>query len=63
MPDRVITNGNETIVIDFKLYSLKDSYTAQVQRYMRLLKKMGHKNIRGFLWAIVPGKIKEIKAE
>lgn len=62
-PDRVITNGTETIVIDFKLYSLKDSYTAQVQRYMQLLKKMGHSNIHGFLWAIVPGKIKEIKAK
>lgn len=60
-PDRVITRQNETIVIDFKLYALKESYDNQVLRYITLLEKMGHKNVRGFLWSIMSGKIREVK--
>ncbi len=62
-PDRVMTNGEETIVVDFKLYALKKEYHTQVGRYMRLLKEMGHKKVRGFLWAIMSGKVVEVEGE
>lgn len=60
-PDRVMTDGRETIVVDFKLFSFKPSYRTQVQRYMELLHRMGHSNVRGYLWMIMSNKVYEIK--
>lgn len=60
-PDRVMTNGEETIVVDFKLYSYNSDYEYQVKRYIENLKKMGHKNIRGFIWMVMSGKVKDVK--
>lgn len=60
-PDRVMTDGERTIVVDFKLHSFKESYITQVRQYMALLKKMGHRNVSGFLWLVMPNKIIEIK--
>lgn len=59
-PDRVIMNDEETIVIDFKLYSYKEGYKDQVKRYMEFLKKMGHKNVHGYIWMILSNKIRKI---
>lgn len=59
-PDRVITNGSETIVIDFKLFSFRDKYRDQVRRYMELLRRMGHTNVRGYLWMVMSNKVVEI---
>lgn len=59
-PDRVMTNGEETIVIDFKLKNDKPEYHDQVHRYMETLQHMGYQNIRGYLLFILPGKIKEV---
>ena len=60
-PDRVMTNGSETIVVDFKLFSLKDEYFSQVRRYMELLSQMGYPNVRGYLWQVFKNKITEVK--
>lgn len=60
-PDRVMTDGERTIVVDFKLHSFKDSYKNQVRRYMDLLRNMGHRNVSGYLWLVFSNKIIEIK--
>lgn len=60
-PDRVMTCGDETIVVDFKLFRLRPEYTEQVRRYMRLLTAMGRRNVRGFLWAVMTSEVVEIK--
>lgn len=60
-PDRVITDGNRTIVIDFKFGAYRDEYMQQVKEYMSLLQQMGHHNIQGFLWFVYSNKITEIK--
>lgn len=60
-PDRVMTDGDETIVVDFKLYSFKDKYRDQVRGYMDRLRSMGHKNVRGYLWLVFSNKIIEVK--
>lgn len=60
-PDRIITNGSESIVIDFKLATAKPEYDLQVKRYMNLLYRMGHKKVKGYLWYIMPNKIVEVK--
>lgn len=51
-PDRVITDGHETIVIDYKFGKRNVEYKNQVKRYISLLKEMGYENITGYLWYV-----------
>lgn len=55
-PDRVIYDNNETIVIDYKTGVRDENHKKQVERYKRLLKEMGYKNVKGYLWYIREGK-------
>ena len=59
-PDRVITDGNETIVIDYKTGKKSDEHVRQVQTYMHLLTTMGYPNVHGSLWYIRQHEIKAI---
>ena len=60
-PDRVIYDGDQMIVIDFKFGSPKDIYIQQIENYMTLLKEMGYKKIKGYLWFVYSNNIKEVK--
>ena len=60
-PDRVMTDGKEMIVIDFKFGRPNNDYRNQVKEYMNLLSDMGHKNIKGYLWYVYSNIIDEIK--
>ena len=59
-PDRVMTDGNEWIVVDFKFGHPDPEYHNQVHRYMDLLASMGHQNIKGYLWYVYSNKIEEV---
>ncbi len=59
-PDRVMTDGHETIVIDFKFGKQREEYHEQVREYMNLLSEMGHQNVKGFLWFVYSNKIVEV---
>jgi len=59
-PDRVMTNGKETIVVDFKFGKSRPEYLLQVKRYMTLLNEMGHTNVKGFLWYVYNNVIEEV---
>ena len=59
-PDRVMTDGKEWVVVDFKFGSPKDEYHNQVREYMQLLAEMGHSNIKGYLWFVYSNKIQEV---
>ena len=59
-PDRVMTDGNEWIVVDFKFGHPEPEYHQQVHRYMDLLSSMGHHNIKGYLWYVYSNKIEEV---
>jgi len=56
-PDRVMTDGNEWIVVDFKFGRERQEYHDQVRQYMDLLRQMGHDNISGYLWLVYSNKI------
>ncbi len=56
-PDRVMTDGNETIVVDFKFAREREEHLHQVQEYVELLGKMGFTNIKGYVWYIYQNKI------
>lgn len=60
-PDRVMTDGKETIVVDFKFGTPKPEYHDQVRRYMTLLEDMGHSHVKGYLWFVYSNRIEEIK--
>jgi ATP-dependent exoDNAse (exonuclease V) beta subunit len=60
-PDRVMTDGNEMVVVDFKFGNMHPEYFDQVRVYMYLLQKMGHKNVKGYLWFVKNNKIEEVK--
>ena len=60
-PDRVMTDGKETHVVDFKFGRPKPEYQEQVREYMRLLQQMGHPNVKGWLWYVYSNKIEGVK--
>ncbi|MBS5527204.1 MAG: UvrD-helicase domain-containing protein [Prevotella sp.] len=60
-PDRVMTDGERMVVVDFKFGRPKDEYHAQVREYMHLLSSMGYTNISGYLWFVYTNKIVEVE--
>ena len=63
-PDRVMTDGQEWIVVDFKFGSPKTEYHDQVREYMNLIQKMesvSSDKIHGYLWYVYSNKIEEVK--
>jgi len=59
-PDRVMTDGKQTIVVDFKFGREREEYHDQVRQYMQLLTTMGHQHVKGYLWLIYTNKIIEV---
>ncbi len=59
-PDRVMTDGTQWIVVDFKFGRPRDEYHSQVREYMQLLGQMGHTNVRGYLWYVYSNKIESV---
>ena len=59
-PDRVIYNGTETIVIDYKTGQEMEVHKGQVRQYITLLREMGMPNVQGFLWYIKDNKVKPV---
>ena len=60
-PDRVMTNGDETIVVDFKFGKPRNEYKTQIIQYMNLLENMNYKNVSGFIWYVYDNKVEEVK--
>ena len=61
-PDRVMTDGHEMIVVDFKFGKPSPAHHDQVSLYMHLLRNMGNENVKGFLWYVYSNRIEEVKA-
>lgn len=59
-PDRVMSDGEKMIVVDFKFGKPNEKYHAQVHEYMQLLTDMGHKNVEGYLWYVYSNKIVKV---
>ncbi len=51
-PDRVMSDGQRTIVVDFKFGKPNSDYVNQVKRYVKLLRDMGHAHVEGYLWYV-----------
>ena len=60
-PDRVMIDGDEVVVVDFKFGRPRTEYHTQVRHYMSLLSDMGYQNVKGYLWFVYSNKIEEVK--
>ena len=60
-PDRVMTDGQETHVVDFKFGNPKAEYHDQVREYMQLLSDMGLPGVKGWLWYVYSNKIEAVE--
>ncbi len=57
-PDRVISNNEKTIIIDYKFGEQEEQkHHKQVKSYMDILRKMEEKKIEGYLWYVDLGNI------
>lgn len=59
-PDRVMMRGTETIVVDYKFGRTDPSYHRQVRDYCRLLRNMGRRSTRGYLWYVASGEVEAV---
>lgn len=60
-PDRVISNNEKTIVIDYKFGEQEEEkHHQQVKGYMDLLKQMENKEVEGYLWYVDLSKIVKV---
>ncbi|NOQ26556.1 MAG: AAA family ATPase [Bacteroidales bacterium] len=61
-PDRVISNNEKTIVIDYKFGEQEEEkHHKQVKSYMGILSKMENKTVEGFLWYVDLNFIRKIE--
>lgn len=59
-PDRVMVKGDEAVVVDYKFGRRNEEYDQQVHRYMELLRDMGYKKVKGYLWYVYKNEIKQV---
>ena len=59
-PDRVMTDGRETHVVDFKFGRPHPEYQEQVREYVQLLRQMGLPGVKGWLWYVYSNIIEEV---
>ena len=59
-PDRVMTDGKETIVVDFKFGKMMPEHRQQVMRYVTLLRDMRMPDVKGYLWYVSLNKIEKV---
>ncbi len=60
-PDRIFLRPEEVVVLDYKFTSTEsNSHVEQVQLYQELLRQMGYKNVTGYLFYALTGKLKSV---
>ena len=59
-PDRVMTDGHQTIVVDFKFGRPQKKHFEQVREYIQLLENMSFKDVKGYLWYVYKNQIEQV---
>ena len=59
-PDRVMINGNEVILVDYKTGGKSDRHISQVKGYMKDFEKMGYITQKGYLWYLNENELIEV---
>ena len=62
-PDRVMVSGDRAVVLDYKFGQREEArHRRQVGRYMALLREMGYREVKGYLWYLQNGSVDEVLA-
>ena len=63
-PDRAMydPDKDEMVIIDYKFGRQRPEYHKQVGEYMQLVRGMGYKNVRGYLWFVYTNDVVEVNA-
>ena len=57
-PDRVMALGDTAIVLDYKFGAMNERiYFPQVRRYMLLMRELGYREVKGYIWAAEQNKL------
>ncbi len=59
-PDRVMMKDGSVVVVDYKFGRKHDHYRQQVKQYMDLISRMGHADVRGYLWYVNTNELEEV---
>ena len=62
-PDRVMTQGDNVVVVDFKFGKRREEYRHQVEEYMQLLRQMGYTQVDGYLWYVYKNEIDKVNPQ
>lgn len=60
IPDRILIDNKQVLVIDFKFGEARPAHRAQVREYMRLIGEMEKRPVRGFLYYAEHDKVEEV---
>jgi hypothetical protein len=61
-PDRVMIDGKNAIIVDFKFGKKNKKYNTQVAEYMKLMREMNYESVSGFLWYVDEKEVEEVKS-
>lgn len=59
-PDRIMTQGNRAIVVDYKTGDIDPKYKRQVERYAKIIKDCGFEEVSGYLWFLNTNKLEKV---
>jgi tRNA(Ile)-lysidine synthase len=60
-PDRVMTRGEEAVVVDYKFGEENPAHNKQIASYIQKLKSMNYTKVSGYIWYVSAGKIVQIE--
>lgn len=58
-PDRVVDDGENVIVVDYKFGEHRRKYERQVKGYADIYRRMGRRNVSAFLWYVDTDTVRE----
>ena len=59
-PDRVVITESGVDIVDYKFGDFEPVYEKQVRGYMNIYRSLGYANVRGYLWFVRTGEVREI---
>ena len=61
-PDRIVVLDDGTVeIIDYKFGEFERQYLSQIRRYMTLMRRAGYQKVKGYLWFVTEGTVREVK--
>ncbi|MCG8696653.1 MAG: Dna2/Cas4 domain-containing protein, partial [Bacteroidales bacterium] len=59
-PDRVMIHDEQVVIVDYKTSKHEPAHEFQVKSYLKVVKEMGFKKVKGYLWYLMDDNIVEV---